>query len=417
MSETRKETLTRSKRNYQAWTFIIGLLLTVAYYVGLNTWADPSSLLVRYSCGHPVQYVEVFMLATGLSILAAKYLVLLGQRAALRASILPPWNGTALPPGEVRELLSLVSQAPYRIQQSTFGKRVRGALEFVGQRGSAEELDEHLRNQADADADAQETSFAFIRFITWAIPILGFLGTVLGITEAIAHVTPEQLSESITGVTSGLALAFDSTALALVFSMVLMFVTYLVDRGEQRVLFSINQWVEANLTHRIERSGPKEDGATPIIRRAGQAVMEAAELLVTRQADVWAKSMDALTTRTHQGAKEQQALLASALRQALEETLNTHHTTLSTFEKQIDQSHQRVIHELKLVAQGISALVTAVGATTAQQQEQTTLLNQAIDGERQVLRLQDALNQNLDTLARTGSFEQALHGLNVAIHL
>ncbi|MEI2659369.1 MAG: MotA/TolQ/ExbB proton channel family protein [Bifidobacterium adolescentis] len=51
-----------------------------------------------------------------------------------------------------------------------------------------------------------------IRTITWAVPILGFLGTVIGITMAIANITPDQLESSLGEVTAGLAVAFDTTA-------------------------------------------------------------------------------------------------------------------------------------------------------------------------------------------------------------
>lgn len=94
------------------------------------------------------------------------------------------------------------------------------------QRGSAEDLDDQLRNFADADSIEFEGSFGLTRFITWAIPILGFLGTVLGITGAISGVTPEMLEKSMSTVTDGLALSFDATALALALTMVCMFLAF-----------------------------------------------------------------------------------------------------------------------------------------------------------------------------------------------
>ena len=63
--------------------------------------------------------------------------------------------------------------------------------------------------------------YALIRTITWAVPILGFLGTVIGITMAIANITPDKLEASLPEVTAGLAVAFDTTALSLALSMLL----------------------------------------------------------------------------------------------------------------------------------------------------------------------------------------------------
>jgi hypothetical protein len=39
------------------------------------------------------------------------------------------------------------------------------------------------------------------------------------------------------------------------------------------------------------------------------------------------------------------------------------------------------------------------------------------EGDKHIRRLQETLNQNLATLAGSGTFEQALHSLTAAIHL
>src|SRR5207244_8605518 len=127
-------------------------------------------------------------------------------------------------------------------------------LEFVHSRGSANQLDDHLRSLADADALVHEESYSLLRFITWAIPILGFLGTVLGITGAISGVTPEILERSLSHVTDGLALAFDTTALALGLTMLLMFSSFLVERAEQSVLEAVDRYADREFAPRFERT-------------------------------------------------------------------------------------------------------------------------------------------------------------------
>ena len=59
---------------------------------------------------------------------------------------------------------------------------------------------------------------------------------------AIANVTPEQLDSSLPEVTAGLAVAFDTTAQALTMSMLLVFATFLVERGEQSILNDVEQF-------------------------------------------------------------------------------------------------------------------------------------------------------------------------------
>src|SRR5207245_2254294 len=174
-------------------------------------------------------------------------------------------------------------------------------------RGSAAELDDHLRTLADNDSIALEGSYSLVRFITWAIPILGFLGTVLGITGAISGVTPEVLEQSLSTVTDGLALAFDATALALGLTMVLMFVTFLVDRAEQGVLASVDRYVDRQLAHRFERPGIDSTPFVEAVRQQGQAILRVTEQLVERQTELWSRALaDADHRRTAAETKQQE---------------------------------------------------------------------------------------------------------------
>src|SRR5207244_5326669 len=140
------------------------------------------------------------------------------------------------------------------LQTTLIVRRADAILDFLCSRGSAADLDDHLRSLADTDALALEGSYALTRFITWAVPILGFLGTVLGITGAISGVTPEVLENSLSTVTDGLALAFDTTALALGLTMLLMFSSFLVERAEQSVLEAVDRYADREFAPRFERT-------------------------------------------------------------------------------------------------------------------------------------------------------------------
>ncbi|MEZ6065507.1 MAG: MotA/TolQ/ExbB proton channel family protein [Planctomycetaceae bacterium] len=89
--------------------------------------------------------------------------------------------------------------------------------------------------------DRTHDSYSLLQTITWAVPIVGFLGTVMGITLAIANVTPEQLDTSLPEVTGGLAVAFDTTAVALSESILLVFGYFYVKRSELRLLGDIEE--------------------------------------------------------------------------------------------------------------------------------------------------------------------------------
>ena len=165
--------------------------------------------------------------------------------------------GTAGPSrsAEAAKLLAVVQQKPGRMRNTFLGQRLIAVLEFLRQRGGADDLDDQLRTLADNDVVSMEGGFALTRFITWAIPILGFLGTVLGITTAIHGATPEVLEKSLSTVTDGLSYAFDATALALALTMITMFLSFLVERDEQGVLDAVDRTVDRCLAHRFQRVG------------------------------------------------------------------------------------------------------------------------------------------------------------------
>ena len=302
------------------------------------------------------------------------------------------------------------------------GQRVSAVLEFLYQRGSAADLDDQMRTLADNDVVSMEGGFALTRFITWAIPILGFLGTVLGITTAIHGATPEVLEKSLSSVTDGLSYAFDATALALALTMITMFLSFLVERDEQGVLDAVDRTIDRCLAHRFQRSrAPTPGRSCWRCSRTREAMMEAMGRLVQKQAEVWARTvaeMDRRSEETHAKPREQ---FVGAVESALERTLETHAKRLAALEgKTAEQTAKLVQH--------MSALAAAVRDTGREQQTtlvrvaegvaaQASVLGRLQEGESNLVHLQAVLHQNLAALASASSFEQAVHGLTAAAHL
>ena len=94
-----------------------------------------------------------------------------------------------------------------------------------------------------------EESWLLPRYISWAVPILGFIGTVLGISlaaEGIRRIIASDaglasLSKDLDGAIAPLGIAFDTTLVALSLSVVLTLVLVLVQRGEERLLTTLER--------------------------------------------------------------------------------------------------------------------------------------------------------------------------------
>ena len=352
---------------------------------------------------HPVEQTEVVLFCCALTALAGKTLSCLRQRRALRASLLPSWNGEAVPASEAKTLGMHLARQPRWLQSTWLGRRVAAVLDFVHSRGTANELDDQLRSFADNDAMTQDGSFSLLRLVIWAIPILGFLGTVVGITGAIVGVTPETLEQSLSGVTGGLATAFDATALALFLAMTLMFFSFVVERLEQGILQQVDAYVDAELAHRFERSGPESSPIIEALRHNSQCLVGTAEQLVEKQAVLWRASMEQMQRHWTEAAPAQLEHTQRALEEAFAATLTKHAQLLR-------QSEEKFLARTQTLLDGLSQTAERLRA-------QTAALAQLQENEAQLSRLQEALNSNLAAVANAGAFDEAVQSLSAAIHL
>jgi biopolymer transport protein ExbB/TolQ len=399
---------------------VVGLPLGVCTVLLLRSELLHSALAERY-LSHPVEWVEVVLFCCALAALAAKLWYARAERRAGRETVLPPWDGKPVPVTEAAGLLAGLHRLPRRLQSTWLVHRLCAVLEFLHSRNSAADLDDHLRALADNDSLAVEGSYSLVRFICWATPILGFLGTVVGIAGAVAGVTPEVLEQSLNQVTDGLALAFDTTALALALTMVLMFLSFLTERAEAGVLEAVDGYVDRELAHRFERVAGEGGQMAAAVRQDVQALLRATEQLVQRQADVWARTFEEMRGRWEKAEGQREERLAAALENALERTLQSHAERLTALEEQAVRRSAELLRELAAVAEAVrdagreqrEALTQAADAIAAQ----ADVLGRLQDGDRQLVQLQELLTQNLAAVANVGTFEQAVHSLSAAVHL
>src|SRR5262249_29679964 len=146
-----------------------------------------------------------------------------------------------VPPSEARPMLDRLAAMPARDLHGFYPRRLREALEAICRKGSADALDEEQKYLSELDHSRSHAGFAFMRIVICPIPIWGFLGTVLGITDAIASLDPKKMETSLAEVTGSLGGVFDTTALALALSIALMFLCYFVDRMEGRLISDIDR--------------------------------------------------------------------------------------------------------------------------------------------------------------------------------
>ena len=350
--------------------FLWGALGSVGFYTLVHASPIGTDLVKRYFTHHPVEYLETVLFFIGVAALTIKAFDIVAQRAGLRESPLVEVPRSRDPVAECNTLLPRLDRLPQRRQGELYIARLRAALQHVRWRGSAESLDDELKYLSDMDAARTHAADGLFRVIVWAIPILGFLGTVLGITMALNGVDLQSPDQSMLEVINGLGLKFDTTALALTLAVVLMFIHFYVERAENLLLEQVDRRVQQELFDRFAIVATGTDGQLVAIRRMAETLLQTSEAVARRQAELWQASVDS--------AAQHWAKMAEAAGDRVKEGMSG------------------ATVELCSRAEALERAVTAAGEVT---------------------RLESALNHNLTALAGAKHFEQTVLSLAAAVNM
>ena len=175
---------------------VLGTALGAGFY-GI-VYTAPWAPLKRYFLGHPVAVAATILFWFAVAVLFAKWLAVVTQSKQMEAirdeDLLPP-SGKDSPAqrwleqndaGHVsRRWLGDIAKLPSATRSSHLVQRLQELLTRQSQRGTTKHLADDLRELSGRDADAAHDSLGLVRIIVWAIPMLGFLGTVIGITQTL----------------------------------------------------------------------------------------------------------------------------------------------------------------------------------------------------------------------------------------
>jgi len=387
-----------------------GVLVSGGFYTLVHAGLLGQTFLQRYCAGHPVAYIETVMFFVGLASLVLKGVDLVAQAAGLEHSPLGAIPKPAAAAEVARAMLDRLDRLPASRQRGYYVGRLRAALEPVYSRGSADSLDDELKYLADIEVGRVHASYGLFRVVLWAIPILGFLGTVIGITMALNGVDLQAPDQSMVHVLTGLGLKFDTTALALTLSMLLMFAYFPVERGETALLERVDRQVTRELGGLFPKIVAGPDGHLAAMRRLADTMMHATERLVERQAELWQASIEAANERWSQLAEH----AGSELQAALAESLQRHAREMAAAEQAAAETNRRQWGELQEV---LSESVQAVAAAQEVMVRRVEVLSQAVEATSQIAKLEETLNRNLVALAGAKNFEETVMSLAAAIHL
>lgn len=188
-----------------------------------------------------------------LLILQSRYREVLRQRQAFRLELLPTEEGARILPEDARPLARKVEHVTGK-RPFILANMIRLALGKYAISKSAPDVAEVVRNQADVESSRLVSTMGTVQYLAWAIPAIGFVGTVRGLAGAfgMAGVGNEiDLTSFTRQATDQLKIAFDCTLVALLLSLVLMYLVHMVQRAEEMLVVDAQEYCQEHLLLRL----------------------------------------------------------------------------------------------------------------------------------------------------------------------
>lgn len=173
------------------------------------------------------------------------------ERALLERELLPVVDGVRILPADTREYARSIEALPESERDALLPRTLLSALQRFGATGNVQDVSSSAHTLLGTEADRLESELSMVRYIAWAIPSIGFIGTVRGIGAALglAH---RAVEGDISGVTENLGVAFNSTFIALLISIVLMFIVHQLQLLQERLVFDTETYIDRNLIRHLQ---------------------------------------------------------------------------------------------------------------------------------------------------------------------
>jgi biopolymer transport protein ExbB/TolQ len=186
-----------------------------------------------------------------MAIMASKGWMTARESQLLQTELVPVADGVRILPEDSREYARQIEALPDRQRRFLLPRALLAALHRFGATGSIQDASDTSKATCETESERLDSELAMVRYIAWAIPSIGFIGTVRGIGAALglAH---RAVEGDITGVTRNLGVAFNSTFIALLISIVLMFLLHQLQLRQERLVLDTESYVDRYLIRHLQ---------------------------------------------------------------------------------------------------------------------------------------------------------------------
>lgn len=168
------------------------------------------------------------------------------ERSIMDRALLEIPDGTRVLPEDARQLARPIEALAAEEQDWLPARAVTSALQRFSAMRDIGSVSTVIHEVCNSHSERLDSELAMIRYIGWAIPSIGFIGTVRGIGEALGR-AHEALEGNIAGVAASLGVAFNSTFVALLLSIVLMFFMHQLQLQQERLVLDTENYCDRKL--------------------------------------------------------------------------------------------------------------------------------------------------------------------------
>jgi biopolymer transport protein ExbB/TolQ len=197
------------------------------------------------------QEAEIILGLWALAIIGYKAWHTRRERALLARDLVNVPEGMRILPEDTREYARPIEALPPAEAECLLPRALLVSLYRFGATRNVQDVSEAARTICGAEAERLDSELSMLRYIAWAIPAIGFIGTVRGIGDALGE-AHRAVTGDVSGVTEGLGTAFNSTLAALLISIVLMFLLHQLQLAQERLVLDSETYLDRNLIRHMQ---------------------------------------------------------------------------------------------------------------------------------------------------------------------
>jgi biopolymer transport protein ExbB/TolQ len=197
------------------------------------------------------QEAEIILMIWALAILAFRWRTQREERRMLDMDLIKLPEGMKILPEDTREYARQIESLPMAQRQLLVPRALMAALARFGATRNVQDVSTVAHGVCESEADRLDSELSMLRYIAWAIPAIGFIGTVRGIGDALSS-AHKAVGGDISGVTEGLGVAFNSTLIALLLSILLMFLLQALQRQQERLVLDTETYLDQRIIRNMQ---------------------------------------------------------------------------------------------------------------------------------------------------------------------